>query len=87
MSDDNPANAVNEKTAVKTWRAWRTVHEMVQDRVRRQPFIHLIFTIPVKFCYSFTREQLEWNRTEYHEKIMISSREDVARHTNVLTGL
>ncbi|KAI1658468.1 DNA-directed RNA polymerases II 24 kDa polypeptide [Daldinia decipiens] len=34
MSDqeNSPNNEVNEKTAVKTWRAWRTVHEMVQDR-------------------------------------------------------
>ncbi|KAI1377521.1 RPB5 subunit of DNA-directed RNA polymerase [Hypoxylon crocopeplum] len=34
MSDDgnNTNNEANEKIAVKTWRAWRTIHEMVQDR-------------------------------------------------------
>ncbi|KAI0840869.1 RPB5 subunit of DNA-directed RNA polymerase [Hypoxylon sp. FL0890] len=33
MSDEHSgASDANEKIAVKTWRAWRTVHEMVQDR-------------------------------------------------------
>ncbi|KAL7627594.1 DNA-directed RNA polymerases II 24 kDa polypeptide (RNA polymerase II subunit 5) [Parahypoxylon ruwenzoriense] len=33
MADsDSPNNEVNEKAIVRTWRAWRTVHEMVQDR-------------------------------------------------------
>ncbi|KAI0387636.1 DNA-directed RNA polymerases II 24 kDa polypeptide [Hypomontagnella monticulosa] len=34
MSDqeNGPMNEANEKIAVKTWRAWRTIHEMVQDR-------------------------------------------------------
>ncbi|XXG99125.1 hypothetical protein Hte_005459 [Hypoxylon texense] len=33
MSDPEQANnEANEKIVVKTWRAWRTVHEMVQDR-------------------------------------------------------
>ncbi|XDG09587.1 hypothetical protein ABKA04_009202 [Annulohypoxylon sp. FPYF3050] len=30
--DFGTGNDANEKTAVKTWRAWRTVHEMVRDR-------------------------------------------------------
>ncbi|KAI1105812.1 RPB5 subunit of DNA-directed RNA polymerase [Jackrogersella minutella] len=30
--DGSGGNEANEKTVVKTWRAWRTVHEMVQDR-------------------------------------------------------
>ncbi|KAI1397146.1 DNA-directed RNA polymerases II 24 kDa polypeptide [Hypoxylon fuscum] len=33
MADQEQANnEANEKLVVKTWRAWRTVHEMVQDR-------------------------------------------------------
>ncbi|OTB03348.1 hypothetical protein M426DRAFT_321919 [Hypoxylon sp. CI-4A] len=34
MADDHSpgGSEANEKIAVKTWRAWRTVHEMVQDR-------------------------------------------------------
>ncbi|KAI0598313.1 RNA polymerase [Biscogniauxia sp. FL1348] len=33
MADLGDMNAeANEKTIVRTWRAWRTVHEMVQDR-------------------------------------------------------
>lgn len=32
MADD-ASNEANEKEIVRTWRAWRTVHEMVYDRV------------------------------------------------------
>ncbi|KAI1386307.1 RPB5 subunit of DNA-directed RNA polymerase [Hypoxylon trugodes] len=34
MSDNEGMsnNEANDKIAVKTWRAWRTIHEMVQDR-------------------------------------------------------
>ncbi|KAI2620003.1 hypothetical protein GGR54DRAFT_602124 [Hypoxylon sp. NC1633] len=30
--EPTPVNEANEKIAVKTWRAWRTIHEMVRDR-------------------------------------------------------
>ena len=33
MEEGNSASA-NAKEVTRLWRAWRTVHEMVQDRVR-----------------------------------------------------
>jgi DNA-directed RNA polymerase I, II, and III subunit RPABC1 len=36
MEDDNANNnaSVFAKETTRLWRAWRTIHEMVQDRVR-----------------------------------------------------
>jgi DNA-directed RNA polymerases I, II, and III subunit RPABC1 len=38
MEDDEggeQTSAVNQKEVSRMWRAWRTAHEMVQDRVRK----------------------------------------------------
>ena len=38
MADQEDANReANERSIVRTWRAWRTVHEMAADRVRPLP--------------------------------------------------
>ena len=37
MDIDAPANDANAKEVVKLWRVWRTVHEMVADRVSPPP--------------------------------------------------
>lgn len=35
MEEDNNSNVFAKETT-RLWRAWRTIHEMVQDRVRTQ---------------------------------------------------
>lgn len=35
MDQDDSQSEAQERLIVKTWRAWRTVHEMVHDRVCR----------------------------------------------------
>lgn len=38
MEEDNSNQSVFAKETTRLWRAWRTVHEMVQDRVRNHLF-------------------------------------------------
>lgn len=35
MEDDSGSN-IHHKETTRLWRAWRTIHEMAQDRVRQR---------------------------------------------------
>lgn len=60
MEEENVAS-IHAKEVTRLWRSWRTIHEMVQDRVR-QPGVVLKLTpsFPLSCPWELIGEKKSW---------------------------
>ncbi|KAI0484727.1 RNA polymerase [Xylariaceae sp. FL0804] len=76
MADLAELNAeANEKTMVRTWRAWRTAHEMVQDRGYELAETEVKISLDsFKAQFTSVDGSLAWDKLNSREKLKFSAR-------------